>query len=132
MSNEFMRKLMTMMSYADDDQEQNTLAMKTRFYNFQTLNSDILNTFVLATAKDLKMPTTMETLPASSSIVFEMFADGTIKGYLNDEEYTLGGCEPGQPCKRSDFEPYVQGGVKKISGSVSDYCKQTDDIMLLN
>ena len=51
---------------------------------------------------------TMETLPASSSIVFEMFADGTIKGYLNDEEYTLGGCEPGQPCKRSDFEQYVQ------------------------
>ena len=34
----------------------------------------------------------MEKLPASSSIVFEMFVDGTIKGYLNDEEYTLGGC----------------------------------------
>ena len=66
--------------------------MKTRFYNFQTLNSDILNTFALATAKDVKKPELMEKLPASSSILFEMYADGSIKGYLNDEEFTLGGC----------------------------------------
>ena len=45
-----MRKFLTIMSYADDDQESNTLAMKTRFYNFQTISSDILNTFALATA----------------------------------------------------------------------------------
>ena len=94
MSNEFMRKFLTIMSFADEAQEQNTLAKKTQFYNFQTLNSDILNTFALATAQNPKMPTTMEKLPASSSIVFEMFVDGTIKGYLNDEEYTLGGCQP--------------------------------------
>ena len=74
----------------------------------------------------------MEKLPASSSILFEMYADGSIKGYLNDEEFTLGGCKEGQVCQRSDFEKFVQEGVKKISGGVTEYCNQADETFLLN
>ena len=100
------------------------MAKPVAFYNFQTLNSDILNTFALATAEDPKMPTFMETLPASSSMLFEVNKDGTIKGFLNDEEYDLGGCKPGVPCKRSDFENHLTEVVKKIP-NVTEYCKAT-------
>lgn len=95
------------------------------FFNFQTLTSDILNTIALATGNNPQMPTSLETLPASSSIVFEVNKDGTIRALLNDEEYTLGGCTEGTPCQRSAFEQHLQDQVSKIS-NITDYCKSTD------
>ena len=124
-SNTFNKKLLEILQIADES-EANTMAKPVSFFNFQTLNSDILNAFALSTCENPKMPTFMETLPASSSIVFEVNKDGTIKGFLNDQEYDLGGCKPKTPCKRSDFEMHLTEAVKKIP-DVKGYCKKAGE-----
>jgi hypothetical protein len=50
------------------------------FTNYQTYTSDILLSIANATISDVAI----ETLPASSSIVFEIGNDGNIKAFLND------------------------------------------------
>lgn len=74
------------------------MAQPVVFFNYQTLTPDILSVLALATLEP-KMPDSMEHLPASSSIVFEVFKDGTIKGYKNDQPYTILGCASAdEPC----------------------------------
>lgn len=97
-SNAFNSKLLAILHQADARESSNTLAHKVVLFNFQTLTPDILSTIALSTGNSPSMPTNLETLQASSSVLFEVKKDGTIKGYLNDEEYVLGGCVQGTAC----------------------------------
>lgn len=123
-SHSFLTKLNDIMKQADS-REANTLAHQVVFYNFQTLTSDILSTIALATSNTPTMPTDMQALPASSSIVFEVSKDGTIRGLLNDEEFDLAGCTAGTPCQRSDFEAHLTTQTSSIQ-NITDYCTQTE------
>ena len=78
------------------------------------------------------MPTSLQTLPASSSIVLEVSKNGEVRGFLNDEEYDLGGCKPNAACSRSEFKGHLMSAVKKIP-NVTEFCKKTEfDTNVLN
>ena len=46
---------------------------------------------------------TEKTLPASSSLFFEVNADKTIRGYLNDVEHVPAGCKGAKSCTTDLF-----------------------------
>ena len=74
----------------------------------------------------------MQKLPASSSIVLEVSKNGDVRGFLNDEEYDLGGCKPNAACSRSEFKAHLSQSVKKIP-NVTEFCKKTEfDTTVLN
>jgi len=44
-----------------------------------------------------------KSLPASSSLIFEIWADNTVHGYLNDVEFSPVGCPEDVPCTTDYF-----------------------------
>ena len=62
--------------------------------NYQTYTSDIL----LAIADNLLADVPALSLPASSSLIFEVGNDGNIRAFLNDVEYALKNCTIGEAC----------------------------------
>ena len=78
------------------------------YSNYQALNSDIL--LAIASQALLDVVTTKQ-LPASSSLIFEIWADGTVHGYLNDEKATPVGCVANAACT-SDL--FIAGLESKI------------------
>ena len=101
-----------------------TEEQKEKFYNFQTLTTDILTTILLSTQEKPTLPRDLETLPASSNLIFEIYDDDTVKGLLNDEEFALGGCTLGTPCKLDNWKAHLQSNASKIQ-NVEDYCKSS-------
>lgn len=69
------------------------------FSNYQALNSDVL----LAIARQATNTTGERQLPASSSLIFEVWRDGSVHGYINDEEVVPVGCEADAPCTSDLF-----------------------------
>ena len=131
-SNAFNQKLLDIIRAGYAHEGKNIAAHRAVFFNFQTLTPDILSAIALSTENSsTQMPTAQETLPASSSIVLEVNKDGTIRGYLNDEEYILGGCAGKEGCQLSDFENHLQANVDKIP-KITEYCKRSENIEILN
>ena len=60
------------------------------FTNYQALTGDIVLAIASQALEDVK---TEKALPASSSLIFEVNADNTIRGYLNDVEMVPSGCK---------------------------------------
>ena len=58
------------------------------FSNYQTYTEDILLSIATATLQGVDSTS----LPASSSIAYEIGNDGSVRAYLNDVEYTPVGC----------------------------------------
>ena len=88
------------------------------FVNYQTYTQDILLAIANATIGALEI----ETLPASSSLVFEISNDGNVRAFLNDVEKTLVGCSPGQACSVDKFNK----NVKNLSQNVASIsCLET-------
>ena len=60
------------------------------FTNYQALTGDIVLAIATQALEDVS---TEKSLPASSSLIFEVNADNTIRGYLNDVEMVPSGCK---------------------------------------
>ena len=92
----------------------NTEEQKEKFYNFQTLTPDILTTILLSTQDKPTLPRDLETLPASSSLIFEIYDDDTVTGLLNDKPFILGGCTGDAQCKLDDWKAHLAANASKI------------------
>ena len=70
------------------------------FTNYNALTGDIVLAIANQALEDVK---TEKALPASSSLIFEVNADKTIRGYLNDEEMVPAGCKGAKSCTSDLF-----------------------------
>ena len=70
--------------------------------NYRALTPDILLTIA---GQSLELPSkeTEAQLPASSSLIFEIWNDQTVHGYLNDVEFVPAGCKKDEPCTADLF-----------------------------
>jgi len=68
--------------------------------NYQALTGDIVLSIANQALEDVKID---KALPASSSLIFEVNADKTIRGYLNDEEHVPAGCKGAKSCTSDLF-----------------------------
>ena len=97
------------------------------FTNYQALTSDI----VLAIASQaLEDVSTTATLPASSSLIFEVEADNTIRGFLNDVEYVPAGCKDAKACTTNLFTAAIKKKVPNAGtlSELADACKSSEQI----
>ena len=83
-----------------DSKQKNADDLPLALTNYQALNSDVLTTIA---AQALSSEVGYETLPASSSLIFEVWADDTVHAYLNDEEVTPAGCTADAACTTDLF-----------------------------
>ena len=60
------------------------------------------------------------TLPASSSLVFEVDNSGTVRGYLNDREHPLVGCTADEACTVDAFNAQLK---TLTQGNAADVCR---------
>ena len=91
--------------------------------NYQALSEDIL----LAIAQQaLTGVDAGRKLPASSSLIFEVGADQTIRGYLNDMEHVPVGCQPKQPCTADMFVAALNARI--LTDDVAAACSVTEEI----
>ena len=94
------------------------------FSSYHALTVDI----VLAIATQALEGVPIETLPASSTLVFEVSADHTVRGFLNNKEYTLAGCAGHSPCAADLFAAALSS--KAINNDVRATCDTTWDEFL--
>mmetsp|Transcript_10635 Transcript_10635/g.14334 ORF Transcript_10635/g.14334 Transcript_10635/m.14334 type:complete len:177 (+) Transcript_10635:661-1191(+) len=87
---------------------QNAIDLPLALTNYQALNSDILLTIA---AQSLSEDVGTASLPASSSLIFEVWADGTVHGFLNDEEMTPVGCTADAPCTTDLFIAGLEAAI---------------------
>ena len=78
------------------------------FTNYQSLTSDILLTIASQALEGVK---TDAQLPASSSLIFEIGADKTVRGYLNDVEYVPAGCSSNDACTAELFVSAIEAKI---------------------
>ena len=93
------------------------------FTNYQTYTQDILLAIANAVIPDLDI----ETLPASSSLIFEIGNDGNIKAFLNDVEKTLSGCTAGQACSVTAFQQNINA---RVNADPSTACTVTSNHLI--
>lgn len=90
--------------------------------NYQALSEDIL----LAIAQQaLTGVDTGRKLPASSSLIFEVGADQTIRGYLNDMEHVPVGCKPEAPCTADQFVAALNARI--LTDDVAAACSASSE-----
>lgn len=70
------------------------------YTNYEALSSNTLLTIATQTLEGVDKT---KALPDSSTLIFEVNADGTVQGYLNDVEYTPMGCSASMPCQADTF-----------------------------
>ena len=78
------------------------------FTNYQALTSDILLAIASQSLDAVKVDAS---LPASSNLIFEVWGDHTVHGYLNDVEFTPAGCTEGQACTSDLFLAAIQAKI---------------------
>lgn len=88
--------------------ESNADTLPLSFTNYQALNADIL---LAIASQSLDNVTITESLPASSNLIFEVWADSTVHGYLNDAEFTPAGCTAGQACSAETFVAAIEAKI---------------------
>jgi len=102
MSSEFMKQLKVYMEMSQSATRAEGLhphELPLSLINYQTLSNDILLTFAAVTLQDMQA----EVLPPSSNLVYEFGTDGSLRAFLNDEEYLPAGCTPGERCTLDQF-----------------------------
>lgn len=83
------------------DRASNADSLPLAFTNYQALTPEIL---LAVASASLQGVDTNKALPASSSLIFEVWEDLTVHGYLNDQEYTPAGCSAAAPCTAEAFK----------------------------
>jgi len=78
------------------------------FTNYQALTSDILLTIASQSLDGVKADAA---LPASSNLIFEVWGDQTVHGYLNDTEFTPAGCSADSPCTTDLFLSAIEAKI---------------------
>ena len=100
------------------------------FTNYNALTGDIVLAIANQALEDVK---TEKALPASSSLIFEVNADKTIRGYLNDEEMVPAGCKGAKSCTSDLFVAALRQKVQN-GGSfpeMADACNTSEpDLMI--
>ena len=83
--------------------DDKTATLPTTFFNYQTLSQDILSTFGAAVFDTASFQTNFggskSVLPASSSMLIEVYSNGTVKGLMNDQPLVLRGCKTIADCQ---------------------------------
>lgn len=119
-----MTKLVDYINLTAEAKSQNAADLPLAFANYQALSADVV--YAILDTISAGSDWTYETLPASSSLIFEVNADQTIMGYANDESFTLLGCVAGSSCAVADFVAAVQDKItytdleKACDGSSDD------------
>ena len=90
--------------------EDATATLPLAFTNYQALNTDILLT-IASQALNINAEK-MGSLPASSSLIFEVWGDQTVHGFLNDEHFrpVCGDSDKG-PCTAENFVAALQANI---------------------
>lgn len=109
MTSEFLSKLdniidITVAANEQSQNDENPHELPLALNNFVTLTPDILLAFASATLQGVD---TQSTLPASSSIAFEVGKDNSLRGYLNDVEHVPLGCTEGNICDVKVFKEAI-------------------------
>ena len=99
-SSNFLTNIRDKVNMVEGNKSENADDLPLAFSNYQAFNSDIL--LAIASQALLDVDTTKQ-LPASSSLFFEIWADSTVHGYLNDEEATPVGCMANAACTTDLF-----------------------------
>ena len=107
-SSNFLTNIRDKVNMVKGNKSENATDLPLAFSNYQALNSDIL--LAIASQALLDVDTTKQ-LPASSSLFFELWADGTVHGYLNDEEATPVGCTANVACTSDLFIAGLQSKI---------------------
>lgn len=89
---------------ADADPKNLPLA----FTNYQAFTSDIL---LAIASQSLEGVQTDAALPASSNLIFEVWGDGTVHGFLNDAEFTPAGCSADAACTSDLFLSAIESRI---------------------
>ena len=100
------------------------------FSNYQALTSDIVLAIATQALEDVS---TEKALPASSSLIFEVGADNTIRGYLNDVEMIPSGCkadktETSKACNATVFVSSIREKVMNQGSfpEMADACNTSE------
>jgi len=116
-SSGFISNLSDKVKMVKDSKQKNADDLPLALTNYQALNSDVLNTIA---AQALSSDVIFEALPASSSLIFEIWADDTVHAYLNDEEATPVGCKADAPCTTDLFLAGLDS--KELTDDVESAC----------
>lgn len=96
----FLTRLVENMGLAGATGEMKPNDLHLGFTNYQALDSDVL---LVIASQVLEGVDGSKTLPASSSLIFEVGTDKSVRGYLNDVEYTPFGCAGLDTCTSDRF-----------------------------
>jgi len=99
-SSAFLTNLVNQVNLASVKQTGNAVELPLAFSNYQALNSDVL---LAIASQSLADDVGQKTLPASSQLFFEIWADNTVHGFLNDVELTPVGCTVNTACTTEKF-----------------------------
>jgi hypothetical protein len=84
------------------------------YNSMQTLDTDIMFAFARSLTADKSWN---DSMPAASSLIFELTKDGNVNGFLNDSQMTIEGCSDVSVCAVADFVKTLRSksGVKAES-----------------
>ena len=103
LTSEFLQNIKSKVEMAlkrGESEEENVSYLPLSYANYQALTS---NNLLAIANQTLWGVNTEQALPDSSTLIFEVNHDGTIQGYLNDQEYTPKGCSASGPCDATVF-----------------------------
>jgi len=107
-SSAFLSNIRDKVNMVEGAKVENAVDLPLAFTNYSALNADVL--LAVASQALLGVDVTKQ-LPASSSLFLEVWTDGTIHGYLNDEEYTPVGCSADAACTSALFLSGLEANI---------------------
>ena len=129
-SSGFLTAVRDYVNLAVSTMESNAPDLPLAFTNYQALNSDVLLAVARTAFADVDA---MDTLPASSSVFFEVDKDKTVRGYLNDVEQVPAGCSAGEPCTTDLFVAGLDANIGYADQSALEAkCSGTEELNILN
>lgn len=130
MTSEFLQNIKAKVDIALNKTE-NADDLPLAYTNYQALNS---NTLLAIASQSLEGVDRTKALPDSSTLIFEVNADGTIRGFLNDQEYTPMGCSAAQACQADTFVAGIMAYVAHadVASACASEVPSGDDLAILN
>ena len=116
------------LAVSETDAENGPRDLPLALANYQALTSDILLT-IAGQALQLPSEETEAQLPASSNLIFEIWNDQTVHGYLNDVEFVPSGCKKDEPCTADLFTTAIQAKILTNSGKEYESVLATNDAL---
>ena len=121
-SSAFLSNIRDKVNIAVAKSEGNSDDLPLALTNYQALNEDVLLAIAQQSLQGVK---DKHKLPASSSLIFEVGSDQSIRGYLNDMEHLPVGCQPKQPCTADLFLAAIEAAIQ--TSDVGSACQVSSD-----